>query len=76
MQKESNTPPWEGGSGGLLEIIDMLCSVTEKMSCIVRSQAELIGQMGAETSVINDLQEAKDSADKMLDRIEYRMRHT
>ena len=36
--------PYEGGTGGLLEIVDMMCDVTEKLADIVRKQAVLIEQ--------------------------------
>lgn len=34
--------PYEGGTGSLLEIVDMMCDVTEKLADIVRKQAVLI----------------------------------
>ena len=36
--------PYEGGTGSLLEIVDMMCDVTEKLADIVRKQAVLIEQ--------------------------------
>ena len=32
--------PYEGGTGSLLEIVDMMCDVTEKLADIERKQAE------------------------------------
>lgn len=34
--------PYEGGTGSLLEVVDMMCGVTEKLADIVRKQAVLI----------------------------------
>ena len=36
--------PYEGGTGSLLEVVDMMCDVTEKLAGIVRKQAVLIEQ--------------------------------
>lgn len=36
--------PYEGGTGSLLEVVDMMCDVTEKLADIVRKQAVLIEQ--------------------------------
>lgn len=36
--------PYEGGTGSLLEVVDMMCGVTEKLADIVRKQAVLIEQ--------------------------------
>lgn len=36
--------PYEGGTGSLLEVVDMMCGVTEKLADIVRKQAVLIGR--------------------------------
>ena len=36
--------PYEGGTGSLLEVVDMMCDVTEKLADIVRKQAVLIGE--------------------------------
>ena len=30
--------PYEGGTGSLLEVVDMMCDVTEKLADIVRKQ--------------------------------------
>ena len=42
MNEARDAPPWEGGSGGLLEVVDMMCTVTETMAQIIRKQAEMI----------------------------------
>ena len=42
---ERDTPPWNGGSGGLLEVVDMMCEVTDTMARIIRKQAELIAAL-------------------------------
>ena len=42
MNETRDAPPWEGGSGGLLEVVDMMCTVTETMAQIIRKQAEMI----------------------------------
>lgn len=39
-----NLEPHEGGSGSLLEIVDMMCSAVEAMAGVVRKQAILIEQ--------------------------------
>ena len=36
--------PYEGGTGSLLEVVDMMCGVTEKLADIVTKQAVLIEQ--------------------------------
>lgn len=38
-----NLEPHEGGSGSLLEIVDMMCSAVEAMAGVVRKQAIQIG---------------------------------
>lgn len=58
--KEQNYPdPWEGGSGSLLEVVDMMCDVTQKLADIVRKQAELIEQEKIASAVFPELEEAR-----------------
>lgn len=71
---EKAQAPHEGG-GNLLEIVDMLCSVTEQLAGIVRKQAELIEQEKIAGAVFeNDFSEERKEAEKELDRIETKMR--
>ena len=58
--------PYEGGTGSLLEVVDMMCGVTEKLANIVRKQAVLIEPA--------DLSEERKQAEDDLDRIEMKLR--
>ena len=51
MNEARDAPPWEGGSGGLLEVVDMMCTVTETMAQIIRKQAEMIERTKMEEAV-------------------------
>lgn len=66
--------PYEGGTGGLLEIVDMLCSVTTTLADIVRKQAVLIEQEKIADAVFSNLAEEREKADNDLDRIEMKLR--
>ena len=67
--------PFADGSGGLLEIIDMMCSVTEKMADIVKKQAVMIEQVKIAGAVFpDDLSEERKETEDDLDRIEYKLR--
>ena len=55
--------PYEGGTGSLLEVVDMMCGVTEKLADIVRKQA-----------FPADLSEERKQAEDDLDRIEMKLR--
>ena len=70
----SNQEPYEGGSVGLLEIVDMMCSVTETLAGIVRKQATLIEQEKIAGAAFDDLTEARRQAENDLDMIEMKMR--
>lgn len=73
--KEKNYPdPWEGGSGSLLEVVDMLCSVTQTLADIVRKQAELMEQEKIAEAAFPELTEERQQAEKELDRIEMKLR--
>ena len=63
--------PYEGGTGSLLEIVDMMCDVTEKLADIVRKQAVLIEQERIAGAVFPA--ERKQAEDD-LDRIEMKLR--
>lgn len=66
---------FEGGSGGLLEIVDMLCSVTQDLAGIVRKQAVLIEQEKIAGAVFSeDLTQEREKAENDLDRIEMKLR--
>lgn len=73
---ERDTPPWDGGSGGLLEVVDMMCEVTDTMARIIRKQAELIERTKMEEAIREDLRRAREDADRQLGRIEYKLRRT
>jgi hypothetical protein len=73
MDKEKE--PFEGGSGSLLEIVDMLCGVTEQLAEIVRKQAVMIEQEKIAGAVFSDdLSQERKKADEELDRIEMKLR--
>lgn len=71
----SNLEPHEGGPGSLLEIVDMMCSVTETLAGVVRKQAILIEQAKIAGAVFDDdLSEAREQIENDLDKIEMKMR--
>lgn len=73
--KENKCPdPWEGGSGSLLEVVDMMCDVTQKLADIVRKQAELIEQEKIAEAAFPELAEERRQAEKEMDRIEMKLR--
>ena len=65
--------PYEGGTGSLLEVVDMMCDVTEKLAGIVRKQAVLIEQERIAVFPA-DLSEERRQAEDDLDRIEMKLR--
>lgn len=73
--EEKNCPdPWEGGSGSLLEIVDMLCGVTQTLADIVKKQAVLMEQEKIAAAVFPELAEERKQAENELDRIETKLR--
>lgn len=71
----SNLEPYEGGPGSLLEIVDMMCSVTETLAGVVRKQAILIEQAKIAGAVFDDdLSETREQIENDLDKIEMKMR--
>lgn len=73
--EEKNCPdPWEGGSGSLLEIVDMLCGVTQTLADIVKKQAVLMEQEKIAAAVFPELEEERKQAENELDRIETKLR--
>lgn len=74
MSETRDAPPWEGGNGGLLEIVDMMCSVTETLAQIVKRQAVEIERAKVEGNVCEELHAARKAADGQLDRIEMKLR--
>lgn len=69
--------PYEGGAGSLLEVVDMMCDVTEKLADIVRKQAVLIEQERiASTFFSADISEKRKQAEDDLDMIEIKLRKT
>lgn len=59
---------------GPLEIIDGLCSVTEKLAQLVKKQAEVIAQSDIAEEVKAELEAMKKETDDNLDILEYKMR--
>lgn len=59
---------------GALEIIDGLCSVTEKLAQLVKKQAEVIAQSDIAEEVKAELEAMKKETDDNLDILEYKMR--
>ncbi len=73
--KENKCPDsWEGGSGSLLEVVDMMCDVTQKLADIVKKQAELIEQEKIAEAAFPELAEERRQAEKEMDRIEMKLR--
>lgn len=69
--------PYEGGTGSLLEVVDMMCDVTEKLAGIVRKQAVLIEQERiADAVFLADLSDERRQAEDDLDMIEIKLRKT
>lgn len=69
--------PYEGGAGSLLEVVDMMCDVTEKLADIVRKQAVLIEQERIASTVFSaDISEKRKQAEDDLDMIEIKLRKT
>lgn len=67
--------PYENGAGNLLEIVDMMCDVVERMARIVRKQTVLIEQEKIARAVFpDDLSEERKQAEHDLDRIEMKLR--
>lgn len=65
----------ENGAGNLLEIVDMMCDVVERMTRIVRKQTVLIEQEKIAGAVFpDDLSEEREQAEHDLDRIEMKLR--
>ena len=57
-----------------LEIIDGLCSVTEKLAQLAKKQAEVIAQSDIAEEVKAELEAMKKETDDNLDILEYKMR--
>ena len=56
------------------EIIDRLCSVNEKLSEIVKKQAEVIEQSEIESKVQEELEKMRSDADRELNTLGNKMR--
>ncbi|MCI5713679.1 MAG: hypothetical protein MR324_11180 [Lachnospiraceae bacterium] len=56
------------------EIIDRLCSVTEKLSEIVKKQAEVIDQSKIASEVQEELEKMRSDADRELNTLGNKMR--
>lgn len=59
---------------GPLEIIDGLCSATERLAQLVKKQAEVIAQSDIAEEVKAELEAMKKETDDNLDILEYKMR--
>ncbi len=59
---------------GPLEVIDGLCSVTEKMAQLVKKQAEVIAQADIAEEVKEELEAMQKETDGKLNVLEYKMR--
>lgn len=71
---KSEKETFEGGSGGLLEVVDMMCGVTQTLADIVRKQAVLIEQGKIADVVFPDIEKERMDAENELDRIEMKLR--
>lgn len=58
--------PYEGGTGSLLEVVDMMCDVTEKLADIVRKQAVLISRRGSRARSSLPIFRKKENRQKMI----------
>lgn len=65
---------FEGDSGGLLEVVDMMCSVTQTLADIVRKQAVLNEQRKIAEAAFPDVEKERIDAERGLDRIEMKLR--
>lgn len=65
---------FEGDSGGLLEVVDMMCSVTQTLADIVRKQAVLIEQGKIAEAAFPDIEKERMDAENEMDRIEMKLR--
>jgi hypothetical protein len=74
MDKKVRAEPREGGAGSTLEIVDMLCSVTQDLADIVRKQATLIEQEKIASAIYPELCERRKTAENELDIIEQKLR--
>lgn len=59
---------------GPLEVIDGLCSVTEKLAQLVKKQAEVIAQADIAEEVKEELEAMQKETDSKLNVLEYKMR--
>jgi hypothetical protein len=53
-----------------------MCEVTDTMARIIRKQAELIERTKMEEAIREDLRQAREDADRQLDRIKNKLRRT
>lgn len=70
MDNGNNTPPHIRAGGGLLEIVDRMCAVTELMADIIRKQTIQIEQ----EHIADEFAGLRKRADDDLDIIEYQLR--
>lgn len=72
--QDTSKEPFEGGSGGLLELVDELCGVTQELAGIIRKQAAVIEQSNIEIMDGGMLENERKEVDERLDRIEIKLR--
>lgn len=72
--QDTSKEPFEGGSGGLLELVDELCGVTQTLADIIRKQAAIIEQSDIEIMDGGQLEAERKEADERLDGIEMKLR--
>lgn len=69
--------PYKNGAGNLLEIVDMMCDVVERLAGIVRKQTVLIEQERIAGAVFpDDFSEEREQAEHDLNRIEMKLRRS
>lgn len=75
MDKHGKMPEYE--TGGIIAIVDDLCDVTQKLSDIVRRQANIIAQekiAGAMFPESENLRDEIEETEKRMDMLEMRLR--
>lgn len=72
--QDTEKEPFHSGSGGLLELVDELCGVTQTLADIIRKQAAVIEQSNIEIMDGGRLEDERKEADERLDRIEMKLR--
>ena len=68
--------PYEGGTGSLLEVVDMMCDVTEKLADIVKKTGcpDRAGRGSRARSSLPIFRKKENRQKMILDRIEMKLR--